>query len=582
MLKKILAAYLVILVTALTASGFLISTFLRDQMIDSIRDGLKNNLYALSTVYHNSAQNDSQRLNDMVLKHAEGIKARITIIAGDGKVIADSDSAPSKMNNHNSRPEVHSARIQGQGSNIRYSDTLKYDMLYVASVIDKNKPQSEVLRLGVPLTQVQKTLFLLYQTVILVLLAAGLTAGVCGFLIIRREMSPLQEMSAVTAAIGQGDFTRRAPPGLSGEVGLLSNAINRMGEELGSRMNALFKEKEKLMAVITSMQEGVVTLDSEGNVTHCNKAAMEMLRLPSEILSKLLLDNVHNDTFISTMKSVQTKKESVQIQFEYHSRTLECRTDLLRAEGGILIVLRDITESAKYESLRKEFVGNVSHELRTPLSIISGFVETLKDGALKDEETAEKFLQKIDKNMKQLSNLVDDLLVLSKLESQVEFANMTGVELPSLIQQCVSDLDTVIQDKGHTVNVKISSSLPVVQADPELLRRALKNLVENAVKYTLAGGSITIRAQQDDKLIIIEVEDAGIGIPEEHFSRLFERFYRVDKSRSREMGGTGLGLSIVKHIAQLHYGNVSVHSQPNEGSTFIFSLPTHKDFNNED
>lgn len=573
MFKKILFVYFLILFLGFLASGYFISTFMRGHMIQEITTRLDNNLTLLRSLFNEEVINNSQRINQLVKEHAREINVRLTVIDEEGRVIGDSESEISTMDNHNTRPEIHAARLNGRGQNIRFSNTLNQDMLYVAMPHNPSMPKGTILRVAIPLTKIHATLYLLHRTVAIVLIVVGILVGLSSFLFFRQKMRPLKEIYEVAEAASKGDYSKKAPLISGDDFGQLAHTINQLMEDLDSRLKDLYQEKDKLETVMTSMQDGVVALDAENKIKHYNRAASIFLNFQKPITDELFWERVRNEQIITTIDKVRELGKSQQLILDLNSRTLEFGINPLGLEGEILLDIRDVTEEIKYENLRREFVSNISHELRTPLSIISGYVETLQNGALNEPDQARTFLDVMNKNIKQLTNLVDDLLVISKMESHAETADMSLFHINPFIQDVVSNLNSLIVKKQHTLNLQLSPDLPVIKADIKLLERALINLIENAVKYTPSGGKILVRSQKESENIIIEVIDTGIGIPEENFPRLFERFYRVDKSRSREMGGTGLGLSIVKHIAQLHQGSVSVQSQVGSGSTFSLRIP---------
>jgi two-component system phosphate regulon sensor histidine kinase PhoR len=356
------------------------------------------------------------------------------------------------------------------------------------------------------------------------------------------------------------------------------NQLLRSSADSFSRSVALAsKDKAHLLTILSSMSDGLVAVDSQQRVTLVNQAAMDLLGadlgdaqgkpLYESISVPALLEVVHEVMLTGQQKTVQAGP----VDGKYLEITL-CRLPADRA-GGMVIVIHDITESHRYEDLRKEFVANVSHELRTPLTMIKGFVETLRDGALDDRPRALEYLATVERHSDQLANLVNDLLDLSRLDSGADIVASSPVHVDAVLRRVEEITRPAADKKRHALSFSVASGLPAVLGNPDYLQRALANLVENAIKYTKDGGQISVSAVQQNGQIAIEVRDTGIGIPPEDLSRIFERFYRVDRSRSREMGGTGLGLSIVKHIVQNHGGTVDVTSTIGEGSTFTIRLP---------
>jgi two-component system, OmpR family, phosphate regulon sensor histidine kinase PhoR len=364
----------------------------------------------------------------------------------------------------------------------------------------------------------------------------------------------------------------------SGTVATNLNELLRSSADSFSRSVALAsKDKAHLLTILSSMSDGLVAIDSQQRVTLVNQAALDFLGsgldqatgkpLYESISVPALLEVVHEVMLTGQQKTVQAGP----VQGKYLEITL-CRLPADRA-GGMVIVIHDITESHRYEDLRKEFVANVSHELRTPLTMIKGFVETLRDGAIDDRPRALEYLATVERHSDQLANLVNDLLDLSRLDSGADIVASAPVYIDAVLRRVEEITRTAADKKRHALSFNAVPGLPAVLGNSDYLQRALANLVENAIKYTKDGGEISVSAAQHNGQIAVEVRDTGIGIPPEDLSRIFERFYRVDRSRSREMGGTGLGLSIVKHIVQNHGGSVDVASTIGEGSTFTIRLP---------
>ncbi len=574
MIKRILIVYIAILLVGFLSSGYIISNFIQGQMLLEIKERLKSDLVLLQPIFDEKVDSPEDELAVQVQKLALGIQARLTIIAPDGRVIADSERDSRTMNNHNLRPEVVLARQQGLGENIRYSNTLSEEMLYVAVPLNESNREGYILRQALPLAKIQETLNVIYRSVFTILSITLLLAGVAGFYFLRRTLRPVNEICEVAEAVSKGNWSLKAPANIKGEIGHLARTFNQMIEELSLRLQALTHQKEKIETVLKGMQEGVIALDSDNRIRECNRAAAMLLNLEDTHRGSILSTNGRRPEWPVVFEKVRHTKTTQKFDVELNSKTLEFRVTPLDQEEEVLVVIRDITEAARYESLRREFVGNVSHELRTPLSIAIGYIETLLEGAIDEPREARKFIETTDRNLRQLTNLVDDLLVLSRLESESEHPEMANLDIKPLIYSALGDLESLVKKKDQRVVYDFQKELAPIRGDAELLDRVFKNLIDNAVKYTPRGGTLTIAANNLMGKVYINISDSGIGIPEKDIPRLFERFFRVDKSRSREMGGTGLGLSIVKHIIQLHGGTVTAKSKIGIGSTFQIELPT--------
>ncbi len=412
----------------------------------------------------------------------------------------------------------------------------------------------------------------IYLIVFAILTLVLLVTAIAGYFLSRHFQRAIGEIEQTINSISRADFEPMAPINATGYMGELAAAVNRMREELSKKLEDLTSEKERLESMIRSMREGVVSVDSNGRIVHVNESAQLLLNIPLDSRTKPLWDVIRHDDVISVVRDVLSMQQERHIEAIAGARSLVVFVTPIRT-GGAVLVAHDVTDAKKYEGLRKEFVANVSHELRTPLTFIKGYVETLKDGNVRDEAKTREFLETIDKNVQQLSNLVEDLLELSRLESGSEMAKVRPVGLKDLLQRVTDRYTVAINKKRQELHLESSPDLSQINADPDLLERAIGNLLDNAIKYTPENGGIWIRTNSLDDAVEISVSDTGIGIPNEDLPRIFERFYRVDKSRSREMGGTGLGLAIVKHIAQLHNGSVAVQSTQGKGSTFVLKLP---------
>jgi two-component system phosphate regulon sensor histidine kinase PhoR len=493
---------------------------------------------------------------------------RLTLVAADGRVLADSHADPGGMENHNGRPEIVSARVEGRGRDLRDSGTLSTGMLYLAAPV--GDPGGPVLRAALSIADIESALAggrrALLSTFAIILLAAGVLI----YVHIRRITLPLQQIRFVADWIAAGDFSRKAPEAAD-EVGSVSQAINHMAEELARRLESLRTERSRIETVLSGMEEGVLLLDGAGQVLHANGATRSLFQLSHEPVGLPAWEALRLHGLQDSVQAVLQGGSPVKRDFEVGPRTLSLRISPLSAGRGAVLVAHDITEDRRYDDLRKEFVANVSHELRTPLTMIQGYVETLLEGAWKEEGSALEFLGVIDRNVKRLSAIVRDLLDLSRLESGGRWVQPVKIDLAALVQG-VADTYRPLAERRRQAFLSQGTGEGV--ADPALLDRALSNLAENAIKYTPEGGTVEIRARREADRLVFEVQDNGSGIPESDLPRIFERFYRVEKSRARDLGGTGLGLAIVKHVAQVHGGNVSVRSEMGKGSTFTLQIPT--------
>ena len=411
-----------------------------------------------------------------------------------------------------------------------------------------------------------------------------LDALVIGFLLwwtLRAVMSPLEEITEVAQAMSRGELQREIPIYSRDEIGRLAGAINHMAQRLSHTIREITEEKNRAQAILNSMADGVIAVDRAGRVLLVNPVVEKVFGITqAESRGKSVIGVIRNFELERLLQQALATREQVMRElviltpeprvFRVHITPLR-GTD--EGPGGVVALLRDITERRRLEQMRTEFVANVSHELRTPLTSIRGFLETLLDGAVEDPLTARRFLEIMVMETNRLTRLIDDLLQLSRLEDRRTVLRHERVDMATVVGRVVDIFQTRAQEKGVELGVEVEAHLPPVSGDPDMLAQVLVNLVDNAVKYTPEGGRITIRAGVVGGRLRVSVADTGVGIPEESLSRVFERFYRVDKARAREQGGTGLGLAIVKHIVEAHGGRVWAQSEVGRGSTFTFELP---------
>jgi len=554
---------------------------------------------------------------------AAAIGCRLTIVDSDGGVLADTEAEPATMENHRLRPEIVTAAAQGEGSSIRWSHTLQEKMLYLAYRAPLTLPSPQggaerggiggpppfrgeggvrgacFVRLAVPLAQVQKGLHILDEYLLLGVVIAILLSGAICACLARRQAAPIVELADVAQAIAAGDMSRRSFPPGKGESGALGGALGTVAQLLAQAKSEAAKSQDELRSIIGSMTDAVIVTDVQRRIALANQTAANLLDFPAEsAVGKPLWEVVREEQVLKAAEQVAASGQRQTfrcgpIRGRYIAVTISPLTlpspqggaergggggpPAFRGEGGVrgplLLVAHDTTETVQYQELRKEFVANVSHELRTPLTFIKGFVETLQDGALRDPVKGPEYLATIEKHVNQLTNLVSDLLEISRLESRIGGPRRQNVKLADLLNKAAEMMQPAARKKEQSLLVDLPVGLPEVIGDPDYLERAVANLLDNAVKYTPEKGTIRLSAKAAATSVAVEVSDNGIGIPVQDLPRIFERFYRVDKSRSREMGGTGLGLAIAKHIAQAHGGTVEVSSEAGKGSTFRIVLP---------
>ena len=508
---------------------------------------------------------------------------RITIILPDGQVIGDSYENLAIMKDHSDRPEFIAAMKIGMGKSVRFSGTVGKNMMYVAIPIKQDDKVLAVVRTSIPITFIEQELTKLYKRVLWASIIIAVCAAVVSLFISKKLSRPIEQMKDMAKRFASGDFSQSLSMPSATELAELAKALNEMAQQLSSRIDTITEDKNQIQAILYSMIEGVMAVDAEGRIVSLNKAGADFLdieqvqavgRNVEEIVRNPELQQFVQNTLYGEDLSAATDILVIndgERFLQLHGTSL---TDSKGQRSGAVIVLYDITRIHKLEEVRRDFVANVSHELKTPITSIKGFVETLQEGALDKPQEATRFLEIIARHADRLNAIVDDLLSLSQLEEDSEKRRLffENTYLRPVLASAVELSKIKAEKKNITVELICDESI-AVKINSALIEQAVLNLVDNAIKYSNDNSNVKISVQKQKKDILISVCDKGCGIEKQHLSRIFERFYVVDKSRSRKLGGTGLGLSIVKHISQVHGGCVTVESKVNEGSTFTIHLP---------
>ncbi len=507
---------------------------------------------------------------------------RYTVILPSGDVVGDSRETPHLMDNHANRPEISRALAGETGRSIRYSNTLLQSMMYVARPIKKDGNILAVIRASIPTTFIERELKLIRLRIALGGLLIALLAAGISLLISRRITRPIVAMKKSAGQFAGGDFSHRLRAPDSEEMAGLADALNQMAAQLDNRIKTIINQRNELETVLSSMREGVVAVDNTEHIISMNRAASVLFECdPIRCQDKDIQEVVRNlplQQFIRKSIAGQEPAENDIVLYQNGEKILNLKSSPLLDAGkkqiGTLVVINDVTQLRRLENMRKDFVANVSHEIKTPLTAIKGFVETLHRGSVDKPEETERFLGIIQKHVDRLSSIIEDLLSLSRIEQEDERQAIqfeTGL-IKDIFRSAVQICRSKAEEKNIDIKITCAESLGAA-FDPMLLEQAVVNLLDNALKYSEPDSAIKLTATSGVTDVRIIVEDQGIGIAKKHLPRLFERFYRVDKARSRKLGGTGLGLAIVKHIAQAHGGRVTVQSTPGKGSTFTILLP---------
>jgi two-component system phosphate regulon sensor histidine kinase PhoR len=568
---------LLILVTMLGLAGYL-SNVMRNAHLADLRAQLLNEAKLVEEALDESlALSASSHGTDAAARHfADLLGARVTIIGVDGVVLGESHEDRAQMDNHLYRPEVQEALAQGQGSSIRHSATLGYALMYVAIPAVADQEVVGIVRVALPLRQIEANVARLRQTIVGAALATAALAAVLAVLIAERTARPVRLLTGVVRRVAEGDLHARLLPTTEDEVGVLTRAFNQMADRLRDIVDSLADERGRLAAVLEHMADGVLITDSDGLVRLINPAALRILRSDEEAgLGRPLSLVARHHSLIELWQQCRgTGEAQAELVEMVRSGTVvqAIVTPLENAEPqACLVILQDLTRIRQLETVRRDFISNISHELRTPLASLRALVDTLRDGALTDPPAAQRFLDRIEVEVDALTQMVQELLELSRIESgQVPF-RLEPTDVLDAVLPAVERLRPQAERAGLEITVQLPDNLPKVLADGERIQRVVTNLVHNAIKFTPSGGSVHLSAEVKGQDVEIAVRDTGVGIASDSLPRIFERFYKADRARSG--GGTGLGLSIAKHIVQGHGGRIWAQSVEGRGSTFYFTLP---------
>lgn len=509
-----------------------------------------------------------RELDVLVKKLGKEINTRITVINPEGVVLADSEKDPKLMENHKNRPEVIEALEGNLGKALRFSTTVKEEMLYVAIPMKKDKKTLGILRTSLFLKDINKLLGILKAKILnIVLIMIGIS--LLGAIIFSNSLAqPIKELSKASHRVASGDFDVKIFLKNRDELKELGESFNYMTEKIKTLFTDLSFQKEELNSIISSIPEGLLVLNKEGKIRLSNESSKKILK-NNFIEGKFYWEVLREPRFGELIKRVGEEKKNLIGEIELDEKIFLCSATFVAAKEEIVLILHDITEIRNLENVKRDFVVNVSHELRTPLTAIKGYVETLEEEIDKKHR---HYLDIINKHTDRLMNIVQDLLLLSQLEEKDVKLELEEVNLKELIRDVLKIFDQKLKEKRLTLKSNIDENISVIRGDSFKLEQMLINLIDNAINYT-EKGKIEVSLTGQNENVKIEVQDTGIGIPKEHLNRIFERFYVVDKSRSRKMGGTGLGLSIVKHIVLLHNGKIDVESDLGVGTRFVVTLP---------
>jgi two-component system phosphate regulon sensor histidine kinase PhoR len=584
--KKIFLYTMSVLIITLIISGFFTARTVEQLYLDKIEEKLISQSYLLSDLLaKDTKEKNTAAIQAEIDKMGAKVDARITVIDSLGKVLGETDFAPNTMENHLKRPEMQRALAGMTDIQTRYSTTAKMDYMYIAQPIYAEGSIVGVVRISNSLKEAQSIIRSFDKNIIFALIPGLILSLLLVYRISVAITKPIKEIKNAAVDITQGKLDRSIRIESRDEIGQLAKAIDFMAASLKDKLSSIKDKNTKMEAILSSVVNGIIAVDSSQNILFINPMAQKMLDIhETNMAGKHLLQIIRNSKIDNMIKNIleDSTHEENEISINYpEEKIFRLYSNAIRhpdSEGiiGIIIIIQDITEIRKLERMRSEFVANVSHELKTPLTSIKGFVETLKTGAIEDYDTSIRFLNIIEDEADRLNRLITDILSLSELESKKIKTRIEVIHTTPKINEIMS----MLQNQAGKKNIKLSGAFGEqvgdLKGDPDQFKQMMINLIDNAIKYTPEGGKVQVSAHREDCWVVIKIKDNGIGIPKEHIPRLFERFYRVDKARSRNVGGTGLGLAIVKHIAMQFGGTIDVKSTLGKGTEFILTLPSAK------
>ena len=582
---KLYAGFALVILFSMLIVGLMVQRQIEQASLKDIRNNLSSQAFILQQSFADMDTQSQNEIQQMVQQIGDRIATRVTLLTRDGVVMADSEFRFDEMDNHLSRPEIISATQSRVGESSRFSTTLQKPMLYVALKAMDSHSNLGFIRTALSTERIDEEFNYLRKVIIIAASLTTLIALFIGYWLAMSFARPLRQMTIIANDYAQGHYQLRIPSDRRDEIGALARSLNKMADISARRFNIIKTERDQLSTILKSMNEGVITVNDKGLITHVNRAACRILRTSGErCLGQSLQDmdasNNLNQALIQCQQEQASVEKSIQLDGYTFARHYRLHVTLLKHsdQAGAILVLQDTTDVQRMDKMRADFVANASHELKTPITAIRGFAETLIEDEAIERQTQQRFIRKIHGQSIRLSDLVSELLALSRLESN-DAAFNTQVDLQQIVQRVCDNLQAVAQ--GHQVILDLDTEgQPIILlGDENALSQMVTNLVDNAIKYTPAMGHVHVVIKVDASTALLSIKDDGIGIDEANQERIFERFYRVDKARSQSLGGTGLGLAIVKHIVQSHKGSLQLKSKLNQGSTFLIKIPLASDVN---
>jgi two-component system phosphate regulon sensor histidine kinase PhoR len=586
MFKRLMLAFTGLILIGVLITGILSMEIAKTYYYNSVEDKLVTSAKLIQNRLDHMTPGLHPADFDMLCREYGRITGqRITIIGADGTVLGDSNADTSDMENHGDRPEVRKALEEGFGKNTHQSGTLGIEMLYVALALENNRSTDGVIRVALPLDDIAVIEEKIWYYVFLAIFLGVSAALLLGYRYLSTVTKPIREMTEMASTIAGGKFNKRVRVKGSDEIGTLAATFNHMAERMERTVEELINDKSKIEAILASSVNGVVAVDNHQNTMFLNPNAEKMLDIrEKDFVGKPLLDIIGSSEAKAVFKNILESRGEQYAEFQLQQpdkKTINVISAPIRPKVkhsrtiGTLMIIQDVTAMKKLEKMRSDFVTNVTHELKTPLTSIKGFVETLKEGAVEEPDKRKKFLDIIDIETERLERLIEDILLLSEIESgRSRTMTKEKIDMQEVIENEVLSM-FARQAEENCVSIKTSfdENLPKLPMDRDRFKQMLINLVDNAIKFNVRKGEVLISVNKTDRAVVLKVADTGIGIPKRYHDRLFERFYRVDRGRSRKEGGTGLGLAIVKHIILSVNGSIEVSSQPGLGTEFRIEIP---------
>jgi two-component system phosphate regulon sensor histidine kinase PhoR len=582
---RLYAGFAIVILFSILIVGLMVQRQIEQASLRDISSNLSSQAFILQQSFANIDNQTQGQIQQTVEQIGRRIDTRITLLTKAGVVIADSEFSPEEMDNHRYRPEIIAANKSTIGQSQRYSRTLQKPMLYVAVSAMASNSNLGYIRTALSTERIDEEINYLRRVIITAASLTGLIALFIGYWLAMSFARPLRQMTLIAKNYAHGRYQLRIPSHRRDEIGDLARSLNQMADISAQRFDIIKAERDQLSTILKSMNEGVITVTSEGLITHVNAAACRMLRTSGErCLGQALKDidgsNNLDQAFVQCHKQQTSVERTIQLDGYTFARHYRLHVTLLKHsyKADAILVLQDITDVQRIDKMRADFVANASHELKTPITAIRGFAETLIEDETIEHGMRQRFIRKIHGQSIRLSDLVSDLLALSRLESN-DTAFNTQVDLQQIVQRVCANLQAVAQSHKIVLELEVIDGPMMLLGDDNALGQMATNLIDNAIKYTTEMGTVTVTIKVEEGMAVLTVKDNGLGIDETDQERIFERFYRVDKARSQSLGGTGLGLAIVKHIVQNHKGRLQLKSKLNHGSTFTVKIPLSVDSN---